>query len=180
MEKVYIHDKAFRPLMTALTIQDRIEKMAGELNGLYAGKEVVLLPVLSGAFLFAADLCRHLSFGPEVEFVKLSSYGKGMASSGTIRAVLPPPANLEGRHVIIVEDIVDSGLTSDYLREELAACKPDSVAMASLLYKPDSFRGQTPPEFTGFVIPPAFVIGYGLDYNGKGRELNAIYVLDEA
>ncbi len=179
MKPEIVLGKRFVPLFTDVQIEARIQALAVEINAFYEGKAPVLLPVLTGAFIFAADLMRHLTVKPEVDFVRVSTYGEGMESSGKATNLLPASDFLKDRHVLLVEDIVDSGFTCDYLHDHLASIGPASIKMASLLYKPANFRGVHKPDWVGFEIPPAFVIGYGLDYASKARELPGIYVWDE-
>ncbi len=175
---IRIHDKIFRPFRSAEEITRRIEILAGEIEPQFAGKRPLFLVVLNGAFMFAADLLRALSFEAEVAFVQLKSYA-GTASTGSVKTVLGLPANLAGRHLIIVEDIVDTGRTLDFLQGEIALQSPASIKIATFLFKSEAlqFPGSR-PHFTAFEIPNQFVVGYGLDYNGLGRNLPALFVVN--
>jgi hypoxanthine phosphoribosyltransferase len=172
-----IHDKIFTPFLSEADIQEKVQSLAKQLNTEYAGKNVILISVLNGAFIFISDLVRHLMFQPEVQFVKVSTYGNAMNSTQKIREVWGlENLSIEGKDVLMVEDIIDTGFTADFLRAEIQQYRPASLAFVTLLFKPDAFQGQYPPEYRGFSIPTEFVVGYGLDYAQKGRELREIRV----
>ncbi|RMG20778.1 MAG: hypoxanthine phosphoribosyltransferase [Bacteroidetes bacterium] len=179
MKEIVIKDKRFNLYISPKQIRQRLDDLSHELNKAYHSKNPVLLIVLNGAFIFAADLIRALEVDPQTQFIRISSYEDEMQSSGKVRQVFGQDMPLTGRHVLIVEDIVDTGHTARYLRELLQEQHPASVAMVSLLFKPEAFEGGTPPEYVGFEIPPDFVVGYGLDYAQLGRELQGIYRLAE-
>jgi len=174
MDSIKIHDLYFRPYLSAADIRKRVEAMGHELNAVYADKKPVFLGVLNGAFVFAADLLRACPFECELSFIKLSSYS-GTASTGDVVTRIGLEADLAGRHVVLVEDIIDSGLTMHRFLPELQALKPASVAIAALLVKPEALEYQIRVDFRGFDIPQKFVVGYGLDYDGLGRNLEDIY-----
>lgn len=177
---INIHDKKFVPYLSATQIQNRIGQVAAQLNEDYAGKETLFLPILNGAFMFAADLIRELAFAPEIQFVKISTYGNGMTTGQNAKNVFGLEGlAVKGKHILITEDIVDTGFTVDFLIDFLQKYEPASIKIVALLYKPASFKGKTPPHYAAFEIPPAFVVGYGLDYAQRGRELKEIYVLAE-
>lgn len=171
---ITIHDKNFEPYLTSEEIQDTIAKIGSRLNTNYAGKNPIFIVVLNGAFRFASDLMTYIDIDCEINFVKLSSY-RGTESTGSIVNHIGLSSNIEGRHVILVEDIVDTGHTMEFLYEELLKSSPASVAMATLLFKPEAYHGDKKPNYTGFEIPNLFVVGYGLDYDELGRNLNDIY-----
>lgn len=177
METVQVKDKIFRQFISPGQLSQRLDELAHQLNQDYQGKAPILLPILNGAFLFAADLIRRLTVQPELQFVRVSSYGQSMISSGNVEMLVGLEMDIRDRHVIVVEDIVDSGLTYSFLRDYLLAKQPASVEMVSLLFKPDSFKGKYKPAYIGYEIPPAFVIGYGMDYAQLGRELSGVYSL---
>ncbi|MEZ4826968.1 MAG: hypoxanthine phosphoribosyltransferase [Bacteroidia bacterium] len=177
MEAIRIKDKTFSLYIGENALQARIEALAMEINSAYAASPPLLVPVLNGAFLFTADLVRHMNPGSEIHFVRVSSYGDAMDSSGNVRTALGLEVEISDRHILIIEDIVDSGLTCDFLKDQFLLMQPASVKIATLLYKPVSHRGKYKPDFVGFEIPPAFVVGYGLDYAQLGRELRGIYRL---
>lgn len=176
--QIQIHDKFFEPYITEFEIKRRIDDLAIEIDAAYQNEEVWLLPILNGAFIFAADLVRALSISPEIQFVKVSTYGNEMESKGEASNVFGLAGlEVKGKHILIVEDIVDSGYTVDFLVETLSKLSPASIKIATLLFKPDSFKGKNAPNFCCFEIPSAFVVGYGLDYAQKGRDLRSIYCI---
>ncbi len=167
-----------RVLVTEEEIQDRIALLAGEMNALYSdAAPPILVCILKGAFMFLADLTRKLTFRHELDFMEISSYGKGTSSSGVVRILLDLASSIEGRHVIIVEDIVDTGHTLDYILRNFAARNPASVRVATLLNKPSRREVDVPVHFVGFEIPNEFVMGYGLDYAEQYRNVPYIGVL---
>lgn len=171
-----IHDKTFDIYLRSEQIQSKVAEIAAALNEAYAGKETVFIAVLNGAFMFASDLMKHITLPCEITFVKVSSY-QGMHSSGRVDEVIGLTSSIRDKHVVIIEDIVDTGITMDKIHTLLAAEHPASLKIASLLFKPEAFKGKNPPDFTGFSIPDAFVVGYGLDYNEHGRNTEHIYQL---
>ncbi len=177
-DRIDLLGRPFVPLISEAEILGRLAVYAAELNGRYADEPPVLVPVLSGAFRVFAELARLLTVPYAVDFVKLSSYGKG-TEGGSLLLQLPLSQSVEGRQVIVVEDIVDTGRTSDYLHAYLRDRGAARVELYSLLFKPDRFAGQHPPTAYGFAIPPAFVVGFGLDYAEAGRWLRGIYALAE-
>lgn len=177
-EKVFVNDKKFRLYIPEADIQSIVLRMAQTISCDYHGLNPILCPVLTGSYLFAADLSRRLTIDCELSFVKYSSY-VGMQSSGKVVEVLPFPSEVKDRHVIIVEDIVDSGVTIDCMLQKLNEMKPASVAVCTFLFKPDNFVKDFPIRYIGASIPNKFVVGYGLDYSGKGRSYKDLYILDE-
>jgi hypoxanthine phosphoribosyltransferase len=175
---VKIHDKYFKPYIKAADIQARIEQMGDSLSKRYQGEEVIALGVLNGAFVFMADLIRHCQFDVEVRFITAKSY-EGMESSGSITIDKPELLQLRGKHVMLIEDIIDTGFTLQYVISQIMASQPQSLAIITLLQKPSALQYEIEPDEVGFTIPPAFVVGYGLDYDEKGRHLPDIYQLAE-
>lgn len=173
---IQILDKTFETFIAPEKIQAEILTLAGKINADYAGKEVLFISVLNGSFMFAADLFKKISIPCEISFVKVSSY-KGTHTSGRVDELIGLNTDITDKHVIILEDIVDTGITIDKIFTLLRAHQPTSVKIATLLYKPDAFKGKNTPHYVGFTIPNKFVVGYGLDYNEKGRNLEAIYQL---
>lgn len=165
-------------MLSETQVQARVRELGAAITQRYAGQRPLLLGVLNGAFVFAADLARACDLDCEVSFIKLSSY-KGTASTGEVQTRIGLEASVEGRHIIVVEDIVDSGHTLATFLPDLERLGPASVAVATLLFKPDSLQHSLRLDFVGFEIPPRFVVGYGLDYDGLGRNLPAIYELWE-
>ncbi len=171
---IQVLDKKFEIFIERDEIQREVVSLANQINADYAGKEVVFIAVLNGSFMFASDLMKSISLVSEISFVKMSSY-QGTESSGRVDELIGLNNNLKGKHVVIVEDIIDSGITIDKIISLLEMESPASVNICSLLYKPEAFRGVNKPQYIGFSIPNAFVVGYGLDYDEKGRNLDAIY-----
>lgn len=176
---VQVKDKTFRLMISRESIASRIGELAARIEADYAGKELVVLCVLKGSMPFTADLIRQLHLPLKLEFIRLSSYGSGTESSGKIQELVSTGQDLRGKHVLVVEDIVDSGLTLEYLRKDLASREVASAAIAALLFKPGNFKGNLPPEYTGFEIANEFVVGYGMDYGEEARHLDSIYQLAE-
>lgn len=175
--KIQVGDKSFEPLFSYQLIRERIAEMALELNADYTDKMPVFIGVLSGSFMFLGDLMKELNIPAEVSFVKVASY-RGEHSSGHISEQLGFTGDLSSRDVILVEDIVDTGHTLHFLLEKLNTIRPKSVRVCSLLYKPDACQYHFDElKYVGFEIPNDFVVGYGLDYDGLGRNLKDIYRL---
>lgn len=177
MDEISVKDKVFELFIDEATLQQRVEALAQQLNADYAGKDPLLVPVLNGAFLFASDLIRRLTVKPEIQFFRVSTYGDSMSSKQQAELILGKDIAVKGRHVLLIEDIVDTGNTCDFLMDYVRKQEPASIRLACLLYKPESHRGVNRPDYFCFDIPPEFVVGYGLDYAQKGREHNAIYRL---
>jgi hypoxanthine phosphoribosyltransferase len=155
----------------------RIRALGKEISGDYAGRDLFLVGVLKGAVFFLSDLMRHLEVPCEVDFMAVSSYGSSTDSSGVVRILKDLDASIEGRHVLIVEDIVDSGLTLQYLLRTLEAREPASLEVCALLTKPERRKVELPIRYTGFEIPNRFAIGYGLDHAERYRNLPYVAVL---
>jgi hypoxanthine phosphoribosyltransferase len=164
-------------LVQADELQHRIREMAAEVSRDYRGRDLLLIGVLKGAVFFLADLMRQLDIPCEVDFMAVSSYGSSTDSSGVVRILKDLDAPLEGRNVLIVEDIVDSGLTLQYLMRTLAARNPASIEVCALLTKPERRKVETPARYVGFEIPDKFAIGYGLDYAERYRNLPYVATL---
>ena len=164
-------------IVQADDLQHRIRAMAEDIARDYQGQDLLLIGVLKGAFLFLADLMRHLDVGCEVDFMAVASYGSSTESSGVVRILKDLDAPLEGRDVLIVEDIVDSGLTLQYLMRTLEARKPASLEVCALLTKPERRKIETDARYIGFEIPDKFAIGYGLDYAERYRNLPYVAAL---
>ncbi|MGV3613455.1 MAG: hypoxanthine phosphoribosyltransferase [Fluviicola sp.] len=171
-----LNDKTFEIFIQKEKIQQEISALAARLEQDYAGKEVVFIAVLNGAFMFAADLMKSFSLPCEITFVKMSSY-QGMHSSGRVDEVIGLTTSVKDKHVVILEDIVDTGITMEKLFTLLSVEKPASLEIATLLFKPEAFKGTHTPTYIGFSIPNKFVVGYGLDYDELGRNTEHIYQL---
>ncbi|HEX2911641.1 MAG TPA: hypoxanthine phosphoribosyltransferase [Chloroflexia bacterium] len=164
-------------LIDQSTLQAKIRDLAAEINRDYAGKEVMLVGVLKGAIMFMVDLARMLDIPVTLDFMAISSYGQSTVSSGVVRILKDLDASIEGKHILIVEDIVDSGLTLSYLVDYLKGRNPASLKICVLLNKPDRRKSDVPVDYLGFDIPDKFVVGYGLDYAEIYRNLPFIGVL---
>ena len=161
-------------------IRARVKEMGAELSKAYAGKSPVLVCILKGAVHFFSDLTRELSCPMEMDFMSISSYGNSLKTSGIVRIAKDLDVSITGRHVVIVEDIMDSGLTLSHLRKLLSSRKPASMKIACLLDKPDRRECEITPDYVGFTIPNHFVVGYGLDWNNYYRNLPFVGVLKPA
>ena len=178
MNVIQLNDKIFEPFITADEIQREIRSLANEINESYAGKKVVFVAVLNGAFMFASDLLKEITIDCEITFVKVSSY-KGTATTGRVDELIGLTTKLRDRDVIIIEDIVDTGITMDKIHKIIELERPSSLKICTLLYKPAAHEGVHKPDFVGFTIPNAFVVGYGLDDDEIGRNLKEIYQVRE-
>jgi hypoxanthine phosphoribosyltransferase len=175
-----LHDDAIGEILVqADELQHRIKELAAEVSRDYADKDLLLIGVLKGAVFFLADLMRQLEIPCEVDFMAVASYGSSTDSSGVVRILKDLDRPLEGRHVLIVEDIVDSGLTLQYLMRTLQARGPASLEVCALLTKPERRKVDTPARYVGFEIPDKFAIGYGLDYAERYRNLPYVAALTQ-
>ncbi|MBV9212951.1 MAG: hypoxanthine phosphoribosyltransferase [Actinobacteria bacterium] len=164
-------------LVTEDRLAERISELGAEISRDYEGRELLLVGILKGAVFFLSDLMRHLDVPCEVDFMAVASYGSSTDSSGVVRILKDLDVPIQGRHVLIVEDIVDSGLTLSYLLRTMRARDPASLDVCALLTKPDRLRSNVAIRYTGFEIPNRFVIGYGLDYGQRYRQLPYVAVL---
>ena len=177
MKQVRLKDKEFKVSITGEKIQEAIVKMANKINQDYKGKDIPLfISILNGSFMFTADLFKHIDFVCEVTFLKLTSY-RGTASTGAVRQLIGVNEAIEGRDVIVIEDIVDTGITLEQILGQLKSFDPSSVRVASLLFKPEAYQKDLVIDYVGMEIPNDFIVGYGLDYVGLGRNLPDIYTL---
>ena len=176
MKKIQIKDKTFETYLTEGQIKQRIEELGVQIGADFVGKELVILGVLNGSFVFMADLVRTIPLPLSCEFIKISSYS-GMESTGKVMEVLGIPASIEGKNVLVVEDIVDTGNSMAYLKRQLESLHPKRIAIATLLFKKEAFLFNYPLHYVGFEIPNKFVVGFGLDYDGEGRNYPDIYQL---
>lgn len=177
MKKIKISDKQFRISITAENIQEIVDRLAVRLNEDYAGKEVLFVGILNGAFMFAADLLRKITFPCKITFLKLSSY-QGTLSTGTIQNLIGMNEDIKDKIVVIIEDIADSGLTLENITTKLKEYKPAELKIVTLLCKSDVFMEKIRIDYIGMEVPNDFVIGYGLDYNGYGRNYKDIYTIN--
>jgi len=164
-------------MLTREVIRERIDEIAAEIDEDYRGQDLLLIGVLKGAVMVMADLSRALSIPASIEWMAVSSYGGGTSSSGVVRILKDIDTNIRDRHVLIVEDVLDSGLTLDWLRRNLGARKAASIKVMTLLRKPEAVRNAIPVDYLGFDIPNEFVVGYGLDYQERYRNLDCIATL---
>ena len=176
MNTIQVLDKEFGPSITAAEILTQVRRVASEINRDYQGESPLFLVVLNGAFIFAADLMREISLPSEVSFVKLASY-EGTSTTGTVREVIGLNTDITGRPVIIVEDIVESGITMAHMIDTLKKQNPKSIDICTLLLKPQKMEVKLDIRYTAMEIPNDFILGYGLDYDGLGRGLKDIYTL---
>jgi hypoxanthine phosphoribosyltransferase len=176
MDTIKIKDKLFTVSIRRDVIRREVMRVAGEIDRDLAGKHPIFLSVLNGAFMFTADLMKHVTIDCEVSFVKLASY-QGVASTGIIKEVLGINEDISGRTVVIVEDIVDTGFTIQRLLETLGTRNPKEIRIASLLVKPDKLQVKLDIDYVAMRIPNDFIVGYGLDYDGYGRNYPDIYTI---
>ncbi len=176
MSTIQVLDKTFEPYLKEAAIQEKITELAGQLNQDYAGKRPLFLSVLNGAFLFTADLFKQITIEAEVSFIKLASY-KGTSSTGNVITAIGLDINVKDRHIIILEDIIDTGKTLHQYLPQLENMQPASVKIAVLLNKKEALQYPVQVDYTCFDIPNKFVVGYGLDYDGLGRNSRDIYQL---
>jgi len=176
MNTIKILDKEFIPYLSEKEIQEKITALAVQLNQDYAGKKPIFLSILNGSFLFTADLFKQMTMEAEVCFIKLASY-KGMSSSGNVITAIGLEANVSNRHIVILEDIIDTGKTLHHYLPQLASIGPASVKIAVLLNKKEARQYEVKVDYTCFEIPNKFVVGYGLDYDGLGRNSKEIFQL---
>lgn len=177
---VYCRGLRFNRYLDRAALAARVREIAGEINREYAGRTPILIAVLNGAFMFFSDLLKELTIPCEVDFMKLSSYGDARVSSGNVRELKRIDADVAGRDVIVVEDIVDTGISMAYILERLEALGPASLRTAVLLHKKEATRVDVRLDYVAFTIPNLFVLGYGLDYGQLGRNLPELYLLDDA
>lgn len=176
-DRIQVWDKRFRKYIPESDIQAVVRRVAADISRDYRDKNPLICPVLTGSCMFAADLVRTLDFDVQLSFVRYASY-EGTTSTGTVKELLGFPETCRGRHVIIVEDIVDSGVSMEHMLARLAERQPASMSVCTLFFKPGSFRKDFPIDYVGMEIADEFILGYGLDYNGMGRSYRDIYILD--
>ena len=170
-----IKDREFGTFIGKEELAGICDRLAAEVSRDYGGRDLVVCPILTGAFMFASDLVRRLTVGCEVSFVRYASYS-GMSSTGTVKCVLPFPPEVKGRDVLIVEDVVDSGLSMRHVLDDVWALEPRSVAICTLFFKPGAFKGNYEVKYVGKEIGNEFIVGYGLDYDEQGRNLPEVLI----
>jgi len=178
MEKVKVRDKEFSLFLTAEDIDKAVEQVAEMINIDMKGRDPLFLCVLNGAFIFASDLLKKVEVDCEISFVKLSSY-VGTKTTNSVRELIGLDQVLIDRAVVVIEDIIDTGITMEYTLDKLRSLGASDVRIASLLFKPEAFKKDYPIDYVGIVIPNEFIVGYGLDYDGHGRNLPDIYKIIE-
>ena len=176
MSTIQVLDKTFEPYLKEAAIQEKITELAGQLNKDYAGKRPLFLSILNGSFLFTADLFKQITIEAEVSFIKLASY-KGTSSTGNVITAIGLDINVKDRHIVILEDIIDTGKTLHHYLPQLDNMQPASVKIAVLLNKKEALQYPVQVDYACFDIPNKFVVGYGLDYDGLGRNSKDIYQL---
>ncbi|MSQ78078.1 MAG: hypoxanthine phosphoribosyltransferase [Flavobacteriaceae bacterium] len=174
MKKTIVNGQEFKCYITHSKIKKRVVELAKAINKEYEGRTPLFIPVLNGSFMFASDLLKNVSIQSNVSFIKIQSYD-GMKSSGKTKELIGLDHSIEGRDIIIVEDIIDTGLTMEQLLKAVNKLKPASVKVATLLFKRECLQKPIEPDYVGFEIPGRFVVGYGLDFDGYGRNLKHIY-----
>jgi hypoxanthine phosphoribosyltransferase len=179
MSTITVNNRQFIPYISAAAIEKRISELADQINADYAGKRPIFIAILNGSFMFAADLFRQIQIDAEICFIKLASY-KGTKSTGNVITSIGLDEPLQDRHVIVIEDIVDTGKTLHVFLPQLVNQQPASLKIASLLFKPDALQyKEIKVDYLGFSVPVKFLLGYGLDFDGLGRNLEEIYELVE-
>jgi len=178
MPVIEVIDKKFQPYLTAVQIDEQVSRLAEEINRDYSGKKPLFIGILNGSFMFASDLFKLITIDAEISFIKLASY-KGTRSTGNVITSIGLDESLKDRHVVIIEDIVDTGKTLSEFLPQLRDQQPASLKIAALLHKPDALQHPLTIDYLGFNVPNKFLVGYGLDYDGLGRNLKEIYQLVE-
>ena len=179
MQRIHLRDKEFELFITDAEIQTAVERMARQLELDMAGKNPLFVGILNGAFMFVADLMRALNTDYELTFARYSSYA-GTSSTGILREIMPIAVDVKGRTVVLLEDIIDTGFTMSQLMAKLREQGAEEVRLATMLFKPESLKVDLRPDYVGLQIPPAFIVGHGLDYNEQGRAFRDIYQVVEA
>jgi hypoxanthine phosphoribosyltransferase len=178
MFKITILDKEFQLFLPPEKIQAEVQNMADRINSDLKNEEVIFIGILNGAFMFASDLLRKINFDTQVSFVKLTSY-KGTVSTGNVKRLIGINEVLKDKTVVIIEDIIDTGVTIESIIQQIKGFMPKQIYVATLLLKPELYTREIKIDYVGFKIPKDFIVGYGLDYEGYGRNLRGIYKLSE-
>lgn len=177
-ERVRVHDRSFRPYIHREEIREMVASIATRINRDFAGQEISIMVILKGAMVFASDLIRQIRIPLTVEFTRAASYGTGMTSTGTL-SIEGMLTDVSGRNIVIVEDVVDSGTTIREIIKHLSGLSPRSITVAALLSKPSNHHDTLTIDYVGREIAPDFVVGYGMDYAGQGRQLESIWVVSD-
>jgi len=178
MDIIKVHDKKFRPFIPFEKIEEQVKRIAWEINHDLKGTTPLFLSVLNGSFMFAADLLKHITLNCEISFVKLASYS-GTSSTQNVRQLIGFDEDIYGKTIVVIEDIIDSGLTMERVLAQLTDMGAHDVRVATLMFKPNAFKRDYEIHYKGFDIGNEFIIGYGLDYNRQGRNLKDIYIIEE-
>lgn len=174
MKEIQVLDKTFKVSIEDHVIQERVKVLAQKINTDLNGRDVIFLGILNGSFMFASDLFKHINIPCQITFLKLASY-QGTTSSGSVKRLIGINENIENKTVVILEDIIDTGTTLENIIKQLKGYEPADIKIASLLLKPEVYNKQINIDYIGFEIPNEFIVGYGLDYDGYGRNLSDIY-----
>lgn len=178
MSSIQVHDKTFVPYISQESIEQKVKELAAEINRDYENKKPLFIAILNGSFIFAADLFKSVHIQAEICFIKLASY-KGTKSSGQVVTAIGLDIDINDRHVIIVEDIIDTGRTLHYFLPQIINQQPASLKICVLLHKAEATKYPVKIDYLGFTIPDKFVVGYGLDFDGYGRNIKEIYQAEE-
>ncbi|MCF8380532.1 MAG: hypoxanthine phosphoribosyltransferase [Bacteroidales bacterium] len=178
MKQIKVLDKEFEISMPEDVIQKRIKEMAVKLSKDYEGKKPIFLGILNGSFMFASDLFKEITIEAQITFLKLASY-QGTTTTGAVKQLIGLNQEIKDQHIIILEDIVDTGITLETIMRQLSGYLPKSIKIATLLFKPEAYKKDVVIDYIGFSIPNEFILGYGLDYDGFGRNYKDIYTLIE-
>jgi adenylate kinase len=173
-DTIKLHDLEFIPYLSEHELNEIVTKLSGSINTNYAGRVPLFVVVLNGAFIFASDILKRINLDCEISFLRVSSY-RGTSSTGEVKEMMPIGTDVSGRDVILIEDIVDTGKTMGEVKSKMLSEGANTVSICTLLYKPDAFAGNYRVEYIGVEIPDRFVVGYGLDYDGLGRNLPSLY-----
>ena len=175
-KEITLHNKTFTPFINKAKISAQITRIAQEINRDYSGKKPLLVGILNGSILFFSDLLKQVEIECEVAFLRVSSY-KGTETTGNVKKVLGLDKNIENKDIIVVEDIVDTGITLENILEDLSSNNPSSIKVATLLFKPKAYTKNYPVDYVGFEVGNEFLVGFGLDYNEIGRNLDELYII---
>jgi len=177
-EKVKILDKKFEIFIDSDKISKAVKKVADKMNEDLVGKDVIFLGILNGSFMFASDLYKQIKFDSQISFLKLASY-QGTSSSGSVKRLIGINEDIKDKTVVVIEDIVDTGYTIETIMKQLSGYEPKEIKIATFLFKPNAYKTNIPLDYVGIEIPNDFILGYGLDYDGYGRNLAHIYKIIE-
>ncbi|MDD2563959.1 MAG: hypoxanthine phosphoribosyltransferase [Salinivirgaceae bacterium] len=178
MKTVKVLDKSFKLYIPHDKIQEHIARVANQINTDLKGKDIIFMGILNGSFMFASDLMKLIDLPSQITFLKLASY-QGTNSTGSVKRLIGLNEDISGKTVVVIEDIVDTGITLEQIQKQLIGYEPAAIKYATLLFKPNAYKGKIDIDYVGIEIPNDFILGYGLDYNGYGRNLADLYVINE-